>query len=134
MGIRVLGPLTVDGSGRLGPHDRVVVQALAARPGQPVSAEELIDAVWGERPPASAGKNLQTCIVKLRKALGTGAIETTAGGYRLAVPIQDVDSQQFESQVARARELLALGETDRVAYVLEHALDLWSGSPFADVG
>jgi hypothetical protein len=33
MGISVLGPLTVDGSGRLGPRDRVVLQALATRRG-----------------------------------------------------------------------------------------------------
>ena len=71
MGINVLGPLTVDGSGRLGPHDRVVLQALATRPGQPVSADELIDAVWGAHPPMSAPKNLQSCIVRLRKVLGT---------------------------------------------------------------
>ena len=70
MGIAVLGPLTVDGSGRLGPRDRVVLQALVTRLGQPVSADELIDAVWRDHPPASAAKNLQSCVVRLRKALG----------------------------------------------------------------
>ena len=83
MGINVLGPLTVDGPGRLGPHDRVVLQALATRLGQPVSADELVDAVWGDQPPASATKNLQSCIVKIRKVLGAAAIETSHHGYVL---------------------------------------------------
>ena len=133
MGIAVLGPLTVDGSGRLGPRDRVVLQALATRLGQPVSADELIDAVWRDHPPASAAKNLQSCVVRLRKALGAQAIETTADGYRLAVPLDEVDARRFEAQVARARELLELGETDRVAFLLEQALELWRGAAFEEL-
>ena len=129
MGIQVLGPLTVDGSGRLGPRDRVVLQALAVGQGRSVTADELADALWGDSPPASAHKNLQSCIVRLRKALGADAIETTADGYRLAAPADDVDAQQFESQVRRARELLEIGEADRVSFLLEKAL-----SPVAGLG
>ncbi|MBD3925070.1 winged helix-turn-helix domain-containing protein [Nocardioides cavernae] len=133
MGINVLGPLTVDGPGRLGPHDRVVLQALATRLGQPVRADELVDAVWGERPPASAHKNLQSCIVRLRKVLGTQAIETSPHGYVLAVPPDDLDAHDFEARVHRARALLAAGETDRVAFQLEQALAQWRGAAFADL-
>ena len=133
MGINVLGPLTVDGSGRLGPHDRVVLQALATRPGQPVSADELIDAVWGDHPPASAPKNLQSCIVRLRKVLGTQAIETSPHGYVLAVPPDHLDAHDFEAQVTRARALLTVGESDRVAFLLEQALAQWRGPAFADL-
>ncbi len=133
MGINVLGPLTVDGSGRLGPHDRVVLQALATRLGQPVSADELIDAVWGEQPPPSAAKNLQSCIVKLRKVLGTEAIETSPQGYALAVPPDHLDAHDFEARVTRARALLTVGESDRVAFLLEQALAQWRGPAFADL-
>ena len=133
MGITVLGPLTVDGSGRLGPRDRVVLQALATRLGQPVSADELIDAVWGDHPPASAAKNLQSCIVRLRKALGPQAIETSPHGYALAVPPDHLDAHDFEAQVTRARELLMVGESDRVAFLLEQALALWRGPAFPDL-
>ena len=133
VGINVLGPLTVDGSGRLGPHDRVVLQALTTRRGDPVRADELVDAVWGERPPASAHKNLQSCIVRLRKALGTDAIDTTPGGYRLAIPTDDIDAARFESQVERARDLLAVGQADRVVYQLENALSLWRGRAYTDL-
>ena len=133
MGIQVLGPLTVDGSGRLGPHDRVVLQALATRLGQPVSADELIDAVWGDHPPASAAKNLQSSVVKLRKVLGPDAIETSPHGYVLVVPPDHVDAHDFEAQVIRARSLLAAGESDRVAYLLEQALGQWRGPAFPDL-
>ena len=133
VGIQVLGPLAVDGSGRLGPRDRVVLQALAVRQGRSVTADELTDALWGDTPPASAHKNLQSCIVRLRKALGPDAIETTDDGYRLGGPPGDVDAQLFESQVERARELLALGEADRVSFLLGKALDLWRGPAFTDL-
>jgi len=133
VGIQVLGPLAVDGSGRLGPRDRVVLQALAVRQGRSVTSDELTDALWGDSPPPSAHKNLQSCIVRLRKALGADAIETTDDGYRLAAPADDLDAQRFEAEVAKARELLALGEADRVSFLLERALRLWRGPAFADL-
>ena len=133
MGITVLGLVTVDGSGRLGPRDRVVLQALATRQGQPVSAEELIEALWGDHPPASAAKNLQSCIVRLRKTLGTSGIETSPHGYALVVPADRIDAFEFEAQVIRARALLTMGASDRVAFLLEQALALWRGPAFPDL-
>lgn len=133
MAIAVLGPLTVDGSQRLGPRDRVVLQALATRPGRPVSAEELMDALWADHPPVSAAKNLQSCVVRLRKTLGAAAISTSAHGYALMLPADGIDALEFEAQAARARELLAVGEADRVVFLLEKALALWRGHPFSDL-
>ncbi|UUZ57963.1 hypothetical protein LP418_16680 [Nocardioides sp. B-3] len=98
-----------------------------------MSADELIDAVWGDHPPASAAKNLQSCVVRLRKAIGSAAIETTPHGYALVVPSDHVDSRDFEARVVRARELPAVGESDRVAYLLEQALQLWRGQAFPDL-
>ena len=133
VGIRVLGPLTVDGSGDLGRRDRVVLASLATSPGHPVSADQLFDALWDDLPPASAGKIVQGCVVRLRKVLGRGAIQTSPHGYTLHLPTEDLDSLRFEDQVGRARELLTLGETDRAAYLLTDALGLWHGAAFADL-
>ena len=48
----MLGRLSVDGDrAGLGSRDRVVLAALALRPGEVVSTERLADALWGERPP-----------------------------------------------------------------------------------
>ncbi|MFD7075598.1 BTAD domain-containing putative transcriptional regulator [Nocardioides sp. NPDC059952] len=133
MGIGVLGPLTVDGSGDLGRRDRVVLTALATDPGHPVSADQLFDALWGEGAPASAGKIVQGCVVRLRKLLGRDVVRTSAQGYALHLPVEEVDSLRFEDQVGRAQELLTLGEADRAAYLLSDALALWRGEPFADL-
>ena len=55
MRIAFLGPLVIDGgTGKLGPRDRVVLAALAVRPGETRTADGLADALWGDHPPASA--------------------------------------------------------------------------------
>ena len=78
MEITVLGPLTVDGNGNLGRRDRVVLAVLASRPGRQVTADTLADALWGDAPPASATKNLQGCVVRLRRLLGPEGIATSS--------------------------------------------------------
>ncbi len=133
MGIAVLGPLQCDTAGSFGRRDRAVLTALAMCVGRAVSADQLADAVWGEAPPASSHKALQGCVVRLRKALGADVIETSAQGYRLVVPPDDVDFRRFERMVGRSRELLELGEPERASYVVMQALDLWRGRAFEDV-
>ncbi len=55
MGIDLLGPLRLEeGAAALTPRDRVVLAALAMRPGEVVAAERLADALWGPTPPASS--------------------------------------------------------------------------------
>jgi WD40 repeat protein/DNA-binding SARP family transcriptional activator len=134
MAIEVLGPLTVGGEAtRLGPRDRVVLAALTVRPGDPVSADRLAEALWPDQPPETWTKVVQGCIMRLRKVLGTEAIETSSLGYRLVVPADDLDKARFERLVARGRELLTLGEPERAAYVLDEALALWRGSPLSEL-
>src|SRR5262245_57781991 len=133
-GIGVLGPLTVDGNAAgLAPRDRVVLTALALRPGEVVSAERLADALWGEQPPASWKKVVPGCVMRLRRALGADAIETLADGYRLVVPGDEVDARRFERLLSRAHELLTLGEPERAAHLAGEALGLWRGRPFGDL-
>lgn len=134
MGIAVLGPLAVDGTtGQLRHHDRVVLAALATRPREPLSADLLADAIWGDEPPETWTKVVQGCVVRLRKVLGPDAIETTPQGYRLTLDADEVDSLRFEHLVDRGRELLALAEPDRAAFVLDEAVGLWRGQPLAEL-
>ena len=96
MGIALLGPLSVDGlPAPTAPRDRMVLGALALRLGEVVSAERLADALWGERPPTSWNKVVQGCVVRLRKLLGPGAIETLPQGYRLV--LRDTRSTRVSS-------------------------------------
>jgi WD40 repeat protein/DNA-binding SARP family transcriptional activator len=131
--VSVLGPLVVeDGRVSLSPRDRVVLTALAVHAGEVVSGERLADALWGEHVPTSWAKVVQGCIVRLRKALGPDAIDTDAHGYRLTVAPDDLDVGRFELALRRARELLVLGEPERVMFAADEALALWRGRPLLD--
>ena len=134
VGIAVLGPLELDGTtSTLGLRDRVVLEALAVRPGSVVRAESLAEAIWGEAPPPSWPKIVQGCVSRLRKTLGSEVIETAEHGYRLRVHVDHIDHLRFERLVGRARELLTLGEPERSTYLLREALDLWRGEPFTEL-
>ena len=89
--------------------------------------------IWGSSPPSSWLKIVQGCVVRLRKALGAGAIETTPSGYRLVVPRHEIDAQRFESGLERARSLLADQETERAEHVVTEALALWRGEPLGEL-
>lgn len=132
MRIGVLGPVVCDGGAAFGRRDRAVLTALAIRVGQPVSEDRLTEAVWGQNPPGSAHKSLQGCVFRIRQALGSDVIQTSPQGYVLSLPADEVDARRFERLVGRGREVLALGEPDRAAYLLGEALQLWRGTPFQD--
>lgn len=134
VGIRVLGPTEVDGGQDLRPRDRNVLATLVARRGRSVSPAEIADAVWGGEPPASWPKQVQICMVRLRKVLTHDAIETTGdGGYRLATERAEVDADRMEELVARGREFLATGEPDRATTALSRALALVRGEPYRSI-
>jgi DNA-binding SARP family transcriptional activator len=134
VGIAVLGPLRIDEGGvSLAPRDRVVLAALTVFVGEEVSAERLADALWGDQPPASWGKVVPGCVMRLRRVLGAKAIETTPCGYRLVIGVEEVDTGRFERLVERAHELLGVGEPDRAAHLFGEALALWRGGALIDV-
>ena len=134
MGIRVLGPVEVDGGESLRPRDRLVLAALAVRSGRSVAPEEIGDAVWGDQPPVSWSKQVQICVARLRKVLGPGAIETSPdGGYRLVADRVEVDKDSFENLVVRGRQLAATGEPDRAATAVAGALALVRGDPYRNL-
>ena len=134
MGIGLLGPLQIEGGATsLSPRDRAVLTALAVHPGEVMTTDRLADALWGEEPPASWSKVVHGCVMRLRRSLGRAAIETAAGGYRLAVNGDDLDTQRFEAMVERGRELAATGAPERAASTLAGALSLWRGAPFEDL-
>jgi DNA-binding SARP family transcriptional activator len=134
---RVLGPLEVVEHGQPlalgGPKQRALLAILVLRRGDVVSADRLIDLLWGERPPATAAKTLQGYVSHLRKALGDGVLLTRSGGYLLAAKPEQVDAERFEAAVADARDALAVGDAARARELLVSALALWRGEPLADL-
>jgi predicted ATPase/DNA-binding SARP family transcriptional activator len=115
------------------PKQRALLAALALQPDGIVSRETLIDALWGERPPASAVQSLQVYVHGLRRALGAHSLETRGTGYRLAAEPEQIDLRRFERLVAAARRELAAGTNGRAADHAAAALRLWRGSPLGDI-
>ncbi|NUR83633.1 MAG: AfsR/SARP family transcriptional regulator, partial [Nonomuraea sp.] len=139
MRVEVLGPVNayLDSGEQVeisGVRLRMLLSRLALDPGRPVSAEALIDDLWGEEAPAGATAALHSLVARLRKALGGGAtLELTPGGYRLPVHADDVDACRFEELAVRGRRELAAGTYKEAAATLGAALALWQGPALADV-
>src|SRR2546426_12045726 len=115
--IRLLGPveLTTGGLpvplGRL--KQRALVALLALNANRVVSTDRLIDALWGERPPATAPVALYGLVSGLRKLLEpdhAGAVVTKAPGYLLEVSAEQIDLGRFELLAAEGRRALGLGD------------------------
>src|SRR5919106_3875991 len=127
---RILGLLEVEGGGPLGgPQQRALLRRLLLSPNRVVSVDRLVDAVWGETPPARVREALQVYVSHLRKAIPDGAarIRFEQGGYRIAVEEDELDALRFERLVARGRSLLAAEDARGAADALEEALGLWRG-------
>jgi len=89
-----------------GAKQRTVLALLALHRGNPVSADRLIDALWGDGQVANPVNALQAQIGQLRRTLGATAIVTSDAGYALDIGPDDVDAARFEHLVARGRRLL----------------------------
>jgi len=109
----VVGGKTVEVTRRL---NRAVLEALAVDRDRVTGIDELIDALWGDEPPAAAEKVARNLVSQLRGLLGAGFVETVGVGYRLGVAVE-IDARAFDDPRRAGVERLAL----------------WRGEPFADV-
>jgi predicted ATPase/DNA-binding SARP family transcriptional activator len=112
---------------------RRLLAALLIHGGETPSADALIEAVWGESPPASARKLLQIYVSHLRKALPAGGrIVTRGSGYALELDRASFDAARFERLLAEGRAVLREGNSALAASLLDRALALWRGRAYAD--
>lgn len=137
MELGVLGPLKASDDGRelaLGSlQQRALLALLLIHVGEPVSRDRLVDELWGERPPPSAGHAVQVYVSGIRKCLrGTGVeVRSTGSGYLLDVDKDRVDACRFEQLVGEAQP--RLGDDPSAARALfEQALALWRGPPLGE--
>ncbi|MBY8851661.1 AfsR/SARP family transcriptional regulator, partial [Saccharothrix sp. MB29] len=116
---------------------RAVFSVLALRANQPVSPDELITAVWGDRPPGNAEASVYTYVSGLRKLLepnrsarsASELLVSTGSGYSLRLDPEATDVARFEAHRQRAASLApgaALKE-------LDEALALWRGEALSGV-
>jgi len=134
--VRLFGQLeAADGGVALavrGAKQRALLALLALHRGEPVSADRLIDVLWGDGLAANPVNALQAQIGQLRRALGAGVIVTTEAGYALAVGPDEVDVVRFEQLVAKGRRLAEAGEMAQASATLGEALGLRRGEPLAE--
>src|SRR5438093_801209 len=135
---RVLGSLEARGPDGCnvslgGPKPRALLALLLLNANEPVPVDRLVDALWGERRPATAEHSIQVYVSALRKTLGEGVISREGGGYRLCIEDDRLDARRFESLLHQGEEQLEEGRADRAAETLAEALRLWRGPAFADV-
>jgi DNA-binding SARP family transcriptional activator len=130
---RILGPLEVvaeNGTLALGgSRQRALLALLLTRPNEVVSADRLIDELWGDDVPQQAANALQYHVSQLRKTLATAdCIRTQAPGYAIEVHPDELDLLRFERLVDGAES----APPQRAAELLREALGLWRGGPLAD--
>jgi YVTN family beta-propeller protein len=150
---RILGSLEVWVGDRLvglgGEKPRALLAILLVHRNEVVSADRLIDDLWGEGPPESAVKTVQVYVSRLRKALapnGASAAEepesasaangrvlvTRGRGYLLEVAPGELDLERFRDLAERGRDALAAGDAEEAARVLRQALAIWRGPPLEE--
>jgi DNA-binding SARP family transcriptional activator len=115
------------------PKERAVLGVLGLRAGVMVGSSELIEVLWGEAPPVSAGKAAQAYVSALRPRLPAGAIDTVGGGYRLNIDRDRVDVVVFEQQLRGGQQVLEAGDPQGAAGLLRRALGLWRGAPLVEL-
>jgi DNA-binding SARP family transcriptional activator len=113
---------------------RTLLALLLLRAGHVVSTDEIVDALWGERPPASALANLYSYVSGLRQLLGRAAPtgeprpRTMPNGYQLDLQPGECDADVFECLAGEGRQALAEGRHAAAAECLARALGLWRGT------
>ena len=137
MQIRVLGHLEVTVDDRPvvlgGPKQRAVLAMLGLEANRTVTADRLAEGLWGDEPPASAGKMVQNYVWRLRHALpddGGAAILTHGRGYELRIDPELVDVRRLERLVAEASRD---GTARDPGHAAREALALFRGEPLADL-
>lgn len=127
----VLGPLQVRQGGASvvipGAKPRAILTMLGLHGGSVVPADTLVELLWGQDPPRTAAKALQTHISSLRRTLGDGFVLTQGAGWVLAE--SEIDASRYKSAARLGRDAAAAGDTSQALARFEEALALWRGIP-----
>lgn len=138
---RIMGPLEIRWADQpipiAAPRQRAVLAALLLYPDRVLSAERIITLVWGNDPPPTALKTLQTLVHRVRRRLEAVApgphLITRQPGYLLRLPPEAVDSTRFEQLHQAGGQALRDGNADAAARLLRQAEKLSRGPALADV-
>jgi DNA-binding SARP family transcriptional activator len=112
---------------------RHLLAALTLHAGQGVSEDRLVDVLWGDHAPATAGRTLQKYVYRLRGVLGGPMgcraalrLETRPHAYALVLAHAEVDATRFERLLCEARDR-AMSDLRAALSLFDEALVLWRG-------
>ena len=142
MEFRILGTLEAEANGQRlalgGPSEQKVLAVLLLAANRVVSLASIVDTLWEDDPPATAAKQAQNAVSRLRRLLAAAgepsSVVTDGAGYRISVPDGSLDAQIFAADVERARGCAEAGQRAQAAEILRRALALWRGPALAGLG
>lgn len=138
----VLGPLVASRDGvdiPLGAaRQRTILGLLALGWRAGVGMGEIIDLLWGERPPPTAITIVHGCISRLRHLLEPAGhpssprstVQMVADRYHLSADVH-LDLLEFLALAGRARRAAEVGEVERACSLFERSLAMWRGDACA---
>jgi DNA-binding SARP family transcriptional activator len=115
---------------------RAVLAYLLLRANEFVSGSQLIDAMWGDEPPATAKPQVFAAVSELRRLLrpvGDDLITSNAAGYRLTASGRTLDLLHFDELVRYSDRLRADDALSAAAASLRQAQQLWHGEPLGGI-
>ncbi|MEN8234143.1 MAG: AfsR/SARP family transcriptional regulator, partial [Actinomycetota bacterium] len=139
MEFRVLGPIEVEVGGEVvavpAARQRALLALLLVHAGEVLSADRIIEDLWGEDLPSSGASALRFHVSKLRSVLGVdpSPIVTSGSGYVLEIGPESIDAGRFEERLAEALDVMR-DDPEQAGSLLSEALSLWRGEPFSGLG
>src|SRR6266550_2228769 len=141
--VGLLGPVEIGPAGGVmapvaQPRLRVLLGLLSVVAGRVVTAESLVDGLWGEEWSPSREKNLHSQMSALRRRLeqvaprGGGRLARSGAGYRLVLGPGELDVAVFQDLACRGREAARAGDAAAARELLGQALGVWRGAALAD--
>ena len=101
-----------------------LLAVLAGGPDPRVSDSALIEALWPQDAPARPLRALHVVVSRARAAVGQGVVERADDGYRLALPVADVDAHDLAQRAERGRACAAAGQWDQVLNLTDDLPDV----------
>lgn len=137
---RILGTFmrdSSDGQSSLGPpKQQLTLALLLSNAGVALTTGHLIDAIWEDKAPRTARKNLQVYIAALRKLMMPTveeiSITSTVTGYRLEAASGALDWLEFDRLAREGGTALRAGSKEAAAELFDRALALWRGEPLGE--
>jgi DNA-binding SARP family transcriptional activator/tetratricopeptide (TPR) repeat protein len=142
--VDILGPLSVRFGGlavdTLSPMPRDLLGLLAVQHRQVVSVTDIVDVLWGDRPPRTCSGLVHGYIAQVRRTLepdrqqdgGGLTVAYSKGGYRVELEGDQLDLARFDSLVASAERARVAGSAEVAHTLLHRALRCWNGAVLAD--